>query len=298
VDAGGATTLAPDGVDPDPDPNWQYFWGIAADGSGGAVLVYTEAWTATPRTRLHVQRVDAAGVPAWGADGRVLDDGSGDALALAPQLVADGGGGALVAWLHDRASGPHELRAARVDSSGMATWTRVVRDGVRFLTLVQRFDGDALLAWDDDPGTSQSDITAQRFDLATGAESWGPGGVLVTTARSIQHHPRVAPVGCATVLAWLDVRTSFSSVWAQRLDAQGAPGTAADALLFVEKSADDRDVALRWDGAERCTEWHVVRGGQGALLDARDLTPGGVPGPTWSDAGALHDARDAYYVIW
>ena len=57
-------------------------------------------------------------------------------------------------------------------------------------------------------------------------------------------------------------------------------------------------MVLSWDGEDRCSEWHVVRGAEGALSSARDLTPGGVPGPQWADSGVLHDGLDGYYVIW
>src|SRR6185503_21223425 len=75
-------------------PFSQVFPKAVPDGFGGAIMVWED-----PRNggtnNIFVQRVDAFGVAQWTPDGVAVTGTNDD---RAPQLIGDGGGGAIITW--------------------------------------------------------------------------------------------------------------------------------------------------------------------------------------------------------
>ena len=65
-----------------------------ADGAGGVFVVWIDH--RGPKPAIYAQRVSAAGVPEWAADGIPVCTASGDQLD--PAFDRDGAGGFIVAW--------------------------------------------------------------------------------------------------------------------------------------------------------------------------------------------------------
>lgn len=121
---------------------------LAPDGLGGAFV----CWDASPSERVSVQHVTGIGViaPGWPTGGLVMP---GNVNQERPRIVADGQGGAILAWTH----GTH-IRAQRVGPGGIVatavsletatshpdrievTW-RIAEPGFR--ATVQRRDGNS-----------------------------------------------------------------------------------------------------------------------------------------------------------
>ncbi|MBI3608567.1 MAG: IPT/TIG domain-containing protein, partial [Nitrospirae bacterium] len=85
-----------------------------------------------------------------------------------PQLIADGAGGAIIAWQDFRAGATSDIYAQRVTSAGAVLWTA---DGVAVSTAANnqgalQFTSDgaagAIIAWQEARSGSTSDIYAQR----------------------------------------------------------------------------------------------------------------------------------------
>ncbi len=116
VNANGAPQWAPDGValSTTGDPGLPV---ITSDGAGGAFVAFAGDGS-PPRA----QWVNAAGVPQWGADGAQLSvTTSTRDLAITRDL--NGGGGAIVAWRQDGATGgTSDIFAQRVNSAGAIQW--------------------------------------------------------------------------------------------------------------------------------------------------------------------------------
>jgi len=91
---------------------------IVADGASGAMITWQDDRT-NPAWDVYVQRVNAAGVSQWTANGVVLTA----QYAESPVIAANGSGGALVAWVDTRnVSDHHNIFAHAVSASGSAGW--------------------------------------------------------------------------------------------------------------------------------------------------------------------------------
>ena len=72
---------------------------IVSDSNGGAVV----SWTRVMAGDIRAQRVDASGTPQWGPGGTAVSSAPGSQDES--ESVADGDGGAIVAWTDTRSSG-------------------------------------------------------------------------------------------------------------------------------------------------------------------------------------------------
>jgi len=132
-----------------------------------------------------------------------------------------------MAWQDYRASGGTvaDIYAQRLDASGVPQWTA---NGVAlcvtpvydyFPVIASDGAGGAIVAWHD----GNADVYAQRID-ASGTVVWTANGVPVCTASLQQMYPAIASDGAGgAYVAWHDSRGGNYDVYAQRLDASGAP---------------------------------------------------------------------------
>lgn len=96
---------------------------MISDGQGGAILGWLDLrnreTSVHSKWDLYAQRLNAAGEPVWGSAGTpvVAAEGKQDA----PTLVADGDGGALVAWQDDR-SGNFDIFIQHLKANGALRW--------------------------------------------------------------------------------------------------------------------------------------------------------------------------------
>jgi hypothetical protein len=188
-----------------------------SDGTGGAIVVWEDRRDGAGD--IYVQRLAANGTPLWSENGVALCTASGEQIT--PSIVADGAGGAIVAWEDLRGSGS-DVYAQRIDASGTPRWTP---DGVPVcsatgvqtaIVAVSDGAGGAIVAWADGRGAN-SDIYAQRID-GSGTTRWAPNGVALILASGEQSNPVLAADGMGgAVVAWSDVL-----VEAQRVDSLGA----------------------------------------------------------------------------
>ncbi len=145
---------------------------LASDGAGGAIITWHDErseWLGD----IYAQHVNHWGAVQWAADGVAVCTAAHSQGA--PDLVSDGAGGAVIAWVDDRngAAGNKDLYAQRVDASGAVQW---IADGVAFCTadrdqrypqLVTDGAGGAIVAWEDRRngiGVGNLDIYAQRVE--------------------------------------------------------------------------------------------------------------------------------------
>jgi flagellar hook capping protein FlgD len=198
------------------------------DGSGGAIMTWQDPRINAGDRRVYAQRVDAAGTSQWTTDGlRVCDI---EADQLAPRLVSDGAGGAIVTWSDKRASqsATYEIYAQRFNSSGARQWTP---DGVQLSNpdgpgdetnpiIVSDGAGGAFVIW------MGGRLLAQHID-ASGAVQWAPGGETVTNPGGTVGGQVAVPNGSGgAIVAWVDQRTGpTADIYAMELDASGVPTT-------------------------------------------------------------------------
>lgn len=90
---------------------------LTSDGGTGAVVGWDD--NVYPTTAILAQRVSVAGAVQWTAGGVTVSDQPG--YAIEPVAVADGDGGALVAWRNRLVQGNFEIFAQRVYGDGTLT---------------------------------------------------------------------------------------------------------------------------------------------------------------------------------
>ncbi len=147
------------------------------------------------------------------------------------QMVSDGSGGAIIAWVDYRTQPLYTIFAQRINSGGVIQWTA---DGVQVSSssvndlrpsIIADGGGGAIITW-----VSNGDfgnLYAQRID-SIGTQLWAANGVRVcSTTVSNQSIPSLVSDGYGGgVIAWSDSRnngvTGGDGVYAQRIDASGA----------------------------------------------------------------------------
>jgi hypothetical protein len=200
---------------------------VIADGSGGAIFTWQDPRNGVGNTDVYVQRVNAAGTALWTANGLAVCTASGDQLQ--PGLVGDGAGGAIFAWT-DARTGTQQVYAQRVDgASGVPLWAF---DGVLLTGAVPGLKGrpvltsdgaaGAIVAWEDARNAADNDVYARRID-AGGTPQWTASGVQVAASANAATPAIVSDGAAGAIVVWTDERNLNSDVFAQRLDAAGAP---------------------------------------------------------------------------
>lgn len=190
---------------------------LISDGAGGAIVAWED--NRSGNFDIYAQRVSAAGIVRWTADGVALCTAAGTQWKCA--IDTDNAGGAIVAW-EDQRGGNWDIYTQKVDISGNVQWTA---DGVALCTAAgdQRYPkiatdvmGAATVAWQDERNGNW-DIYARRVS-AVGSPMWAADGVPFCTALYDQEDPViVADEDYGVIVAWTDYRyDAMSKIHAQR----------------------------------------------------------------------------------
>ncbi len=190
---------------------------ICTDGAGGAIIAWYD-WRGADYD-IYVQKVNSTGNAQWDLNGIPICTETGNQMY--PEIIADGAGGAIIAWQ----SGLY-VYAQKVNSTGVPQWgangTRVClavsSQGIR--DLCGDGNGGAIFVWVDNRG-SGNDLYVQNID-STGAYQWDSNGIPVCMATGDQDNPKIISdsVGGA-IIAWEDPRSGFSDIYAQRINSSG-----------------------------------------------------------------------------
>ncbi|MBI5709922.1 MAG: T9SS type A sorting domain-containing protein [Candidatus Eisenbacteria bacterium] len=214
----------------------QYVPAVATDGASGTIVVWEDYRQAD--ADIYAQRLTAGGAvaPGWPAAGDPLCIAAGNQVS--PVAIADGAGGAIVAWEDDR-GGALDLYAQRVTAAGalasgwLATGMPVctATSDQRAPQLVSDGAGGAVVGWYDYRTGSDTDIYAQRLTSDGGvAPGWIPNGTALCTAGGYQQRPAVVTDGGGgAIAAWSDRRSGANyDVYAQRVSANGTVAPTVD----------------------------------------------------------------------
>jgi hypothetical protein len=110
----GALSWPTDGLPVTAAPGSQTQPALVADGTGGVIVAWADARGGA--FDVYAQRLSPTGQGMWIDSGRPVSTAPGDQME--PTLLADGDGGAYVAWM-DRRSGSPEVYAAHVHATGV-----------------------------------------------------------------------------------------------------------------------------------------------------------------------------------
>ena len=295
---------------------------ITADGSGGAIIVWSDGRTSGANADIFAQRIDASGAFLWALNGALICNAT--SLQNIPQLVTDGNGGAIIAWEDWRNFSQSDIYAQRISFNGFTSWalngiiicsepnfahqynTKMVTDGAggaimcwqdnrnfgsgldlyaqkvnatgtvqwinngiavcnaSFVQTAQQIvadgSGGAIIAWED--RRTGRDIYAQKISN-TGAAQWTANGFGICTTAGTQEEPQLAANNTGgAILLWTDSRNTSMDIYAQRIDASGVAGFTVNGIPVADAPQDQHAAQLIPDGNDGAIiAWEDLRTG-------------------------------------
>ncbi len=234
----------------------QQFPATLPDGAGGVFVVWQDLRDESTY-KVYAQRISAAGVPLWGANGIPVCTGSGDQLV--PHLTTDGAGGAIVTW-NDARSLLTDIYCQRLSPTGALLWNPT---GVPLCTaggpqhdetVIPDGAGGAIVAWwdrRDNAAAVVGDVYAQRVN-SEGNVIWAADGVPVCVTGGSQQYPMIVADGAGGgIITWADDRSPSSQmdIYAQRVDADGNRLWTTNGVPLCTAPNDQSSTAIATDGA-------------------------------------------------
>jgi hypothetical protein len=256
---------------------------ICTDAAGGAILVWTDYRNAD--RDIYGQRLDHMGNRLWGATGQAVCDAA--EWQLNPSLVADGEGGAFVAWADTRGVGDHTY-IQHLDGDGTDLWDEngIWMDTGSFSARMHPDgEGGAFIIWGES-STVPTSIAAQRVS-SSGTKLWPGAYQIIGTGRDSYLVPDGSG-GC--VVGWNRFQSTSFAYWVHgmRLDGNGTELWSDDGIspgygcFFDTQIAADASGGGIWAWVHD-SEVHVQRragdgtlawGPDGILPFASGMNPG------------------------
>lgn len=292
IGAAGVPLWAANGVAVCTAASTQNVLSVAPDGAGGLLIAWEDYRSGT--ADIYAQRLSGSGAAQWTANGVALCTAAGSQSA--PSIVADGTGGAIVAWADPR-NANSDIYARRVLSNGTASWTA---DGTPVCTAagtqyqvraVSDGAGGAVFAWSDNRGGVDYDLYAQRFN-SSGSAQWAANGIAVCTAAGDQLNADLATDGFnGAIVAWVDRRAGNSDIYVQRLWHPGVTLWTANGVALCTVAGDQNNISLESDGLGGViAAWGDSRAGYSGPAAQRVGQSGS---PLWTANGVLIGAGSA-----
>lgn len=207
-----------------------------SDDNGGFIVVWKDSRSGN--ADIYAQRFAFDGTALWAAGGVAVNAAAG-AQAL-PVVIADGAGGAIIAW-HDDRGANRDIYAQRIGPTGSLLWSAggvvicAATGGQNNPVICSDGAGGAIIAWADQR-TASTELYAQRVNNA-GTVQWTANGVLVYThaTKNVQFATDVIDMladgsGGATI-SFRASGGGVQDVRIQRIDSAGAVQWGADGTL-------------------------------------------------------------------
>ncbi|MBN1448192.1 MAG: choice-of-anchor D domain-containing protein, partial [Bacteroidetes bacterium] len=203
---------------------------------------------------------------------------------VAPKLVSDGKGGAIICWADERSSQNfYEVYAQRISGDGIVQWTQ---NGIAVAPLnnaqlkpemISDDAGGAIVVWTD-TRNGNIDIYAQRID-SSGNALWTVDGVAVAFGGMDQTDPKLTGDGNHGAIVTWSAHTGSSQdshIYAQRIDGTGKLAWSQE----VQVSSSDQfesSPCIAGDGSGGAyIAWSFYNNGQYDVF-AQRLNAGGAP---------------------
>lgn len=221
-----------------------------SDGAGGAFVAWEDSRDGN--TDVYVQRVDADGNDLFALNGMAVCNNASPQTQV--RIVADGSGGAIIAWV-DYRNGNADIYAQRIDASGSATWTAngkaVVSATGNQLNPAMAADGSGgvMITWQD-ARSGNNDIYAQHID-GSGTMSFAANGMAVNSNTGSQINPQVIALsGTEFGISWEDYRNGNDvDLYAQKLNTAGTKMWTATGAALAATSGNQYRHRITKDGS-------------------------------------------------
>lgn len=227
---------------------------IIADGSGGAIMVWTyyrENLVAS-KYEIWAQRINNAGKPLWVDNGVCLY--SGIRFRGNPRVISDGSGGAIIAW-EDQRSGPHyDIYAQHINGFGYLMWGDT---GVPISSapldqvapkLISDGSGGAIITWNDSNRFFGGKIFAQRVS-SVGEKQWTTDGVPICDLL-YQGGPQIISDGeGGAIISWMHENSIYKDIYAQKINRNGILQWSDNGVAINETANDKLNIVMMSDGS-------------------------------------------------
>jgi hypothetical protein len=230
---------------------------IVSDGAGGAIIVWEDNRNFPGSSPdIYAQRISAEGVALWAANGIPISTAAN--FQQFPQIISDGAGGAIIAWVDHRAvEGSNvfpDIFAQRINSAGVVQWAAngipiaTTNDDEGRMRLAPDGTGGAIIVWERGQGGSGPRIYAQRVNGA-GLVQWTVDGVALTPFIGLDQlkFPQIVSDGAGgVIIAWYhSFPNAGFQIYAQRVSSAGAVLWAANGVLLTDYPVD---IGGHWTG--------------------------------------------------
>ena len=303
VDASGhiVTTAGalwiPDGIAINAAAGNQYSPMAVSDGSGGAIVVWQDGRGGAGNYDIYAQRVDGLGNKLWlplaGVPVCVAANNQ-----INPMIVADGAGGAFIAWQDYRKGTEYDIYAQHLTATGAVYpdphWTTdglgvcLAPNSQFYPVLAADGAGGVFVAWQDFRSGTDNHIFAQHLSaqgvVATG---WPADGTPVCQAQYSQYYPVVAGDGGTGVfVAWQDYRDGTTNhIYAQHLTSGNATWVSDGVAVCTAINGQfSPQIAPDGQGGAFVT-WYDSRSGATNDIYAQEVNGSGVLNPNYDRNG-------------
>ncbi len=193
---------------------------IASDGSGGAIVTWSDNRPSTTGSDIYAQKIDSSGAVQWDDNGTVICNAADSQSA--PQVISNGAGGGIISWTDQRYSSitDKDIYAQKINSAGVVQWDdngTIICNALSYQVapeLVSDDAGGAIIAWED-----EYNIKAQKINSA-GVVQWDDNGTIICNADSAQYCLEIVSDGAGgAILTWQDSRspTTSDDIYAQKI---------------------------------------------------------------------------------
>ncbi|MBI5647662.1 MAG: T9SS type A sorting domain-containing protein [Ignavibacteriae bacterium] len=227
---------------------------IAPVSSAGACIVWQDQRASATMSDIYAQLIDSAGRVQWLSNGLAICKASDNQFS--PEIVSDGAGGAIIAWLDARFGYTVRPFAQRLNPAGNLLWQLNGYDlcpsaqDADHLRLSPDGSNGVVVAWADNRSGNYN-IYAQRIESG-GSRVWGAAGVAVCVASGDQLDVELTATGMGGwILAWIDLRGGrvFTDIYASYLYAGGFIPVR---LLSFTAEEEAGAAVLRWITETEC----------------------------------------------
>jgi hypothetical protein len=273
----------------------QYTPVAVSDRAGGAIIVWQDGRQGGGNYDIYAQRVDGDGNRLWAPAGVPVCVAANNQIN--PSIVADGSGGAYIAWQDYRKGNEYDIYVQHLTASGAigpdTRWTTngvgvcVATNSQFYPVLAGDGAGGVFVTWQDFRTGGDNHIYAQHLSAtAVVVANWPVNGTPVCQAQYSQYFPVVASDGATGLfVAWQDYRTGTTNhIYAQHLTA-GNTVWVNDGVPISTASNGQFAPQIAHDGAGGAfITWYDSRGSTNDVY-IQQVNNAGVLNPVWDRDG-------------
>ncbi|MCX5725947.1 MAG: hypothetical protein NT030_01980 [Candidatus Saganbacteria bacterium] len=222
IDNTGRVLWQKDGVPISAEKGTQWYPGIAPDGTGGAVIVWTD-FRSGSTSDVYAQRISSSGKIMWEKDG--IPVASIAENQLNPDIAYAGAGEVIIAW-EDYRAGNFDIYSQKIKITSETVWQK---NGIQVGSSVFNEEephivadqaGGAIVVWKE-RRINGSNILSQKIDK-DGLASWGETPKMICKEDGQKSRISISPADRGgALISWEDTRAGNSDIYIQKLSSTG-----------------------------------------------------------------------------